>query len=239
MANSYTKACFTIDVSIDEADALAAVDDAVAALEDAKADETVDLAARYAQLCPAFRAAFPVEAEDPFASFRRIFADLNYPVLDFDIDEAEREIDGRVRFVFAGQEFGIEEAANIIFAVCKSALPFGFEYALDCDRLRIDEFGGGYVVIAADGISYHGSRRGLDRALSRARRGADPDADGADGYVLTIRNDDVGLLFWNTADGYGDLKDASVFSDADASANDTPISDDAPEWLALPPPLAL
>src|SRR3546814_19720698 len=78
--------------------------------------------------------------------------------------------DGSVRCKvwFYGDQVDVETAALLIQTVARSALPLGFEYALDCDRLRPGEFGGGYVVIREDGLEFGGSSRLLDRARARA-----------------------------------------------------------------------
>ena len=56
------------------------------------------------------------------------------------------------------------------------------------------------------------------------------------GYVLALRDGHDGLLFWNGTDGYVDLAHAAVFSEDEANNYDVPISDDQPEWVALPAP---
>src|SRR3546814_1803416 len=99
--------------------------------------------------------------------------------------------DGSVRCKvwFYGDQVDVETAALLIQATAKSALPFGFEYALDCDRLRPGEFGGGYVVIREDGLEFAGSYRLLDRAIARGHH------EGVDGYGLVTRDAEAGLLF--------------------------------------------
>lgn len=234
MSNCYVHASFAITVTAAEAEALADVTRAVEALDDAAGDPAIDLAGRYEALSPSFRAAFPAEAEDPFGAFVAVFSDPDYPILGFTIDALEAQADGRTDLVLSGDQFGVEEAANLLFAICKSALPFGFEYALTCDRLRPGEFGGGFVVVAPDGITYHGTRDGLDRAL--ARQAGDDDQH----FVLSARDPEHGLRFWNREAGFGALEDASPFGSAevDAASFDIPYGTTSPVWLALPRPLA-
>lgn len=98
--------------------------------------------------------------------------------------------------------------------------------------MRPGEFGGGYVVIRDDDIEFGGSARGLEAALARRTDEA------ANGLVIAMRNPEEGLLFWNSADGFGALETATVYSEAEAANTDLPIADDQPEWLALPVPLA-
>lgn len=234
MSNSYVHASFAITVTAAEAEALADVARAVEAIEDAAGDPAIDLAGRYDALSPAFRAAFPAEAENPFGSFIAVFSDPDYPVLGFAIEALERRPDCRTDIVLSGDQFGVEEAANLLFAICKSALPFGFEYALTCDRLRPGEFGGGFVVVTPDGISYHGTRNDLDRAL--ARQVGDDDRR----FVLSARDPQHGLRFWNREAGFGALEDATPFrsTEVDAACFDIPYGTASPVWMALPRPLA-
>ncbi|WP_232474349.1 hypothetical protein [Sphingomonas sp. MA1305] len=53
-----------------------------------------------------------------------------------------------------------------------------------------------------------------------------------------MRDRDHGLSFWNGGTGFGRLRDAAVFSEAEAARVNLPIADDEPEWLAMPAPLA-
>lgn len=62
--------------------------------------------------------------------------------------------------------------------------------------------------------------------------------DGAFGFVLATRDRAHGLSFWSNADGFGALRDATVFSEDKAGVFDVPIADDEPEWLAMPAPLS-
>lgn len=234
MSNCYVHASFAITVTAAEAEALADVTRAVEALDDAAGDPAIDLAGRYEALSPAFRTAFPAETENPFGSFIAVFSDPDYPGLGFTIEALEPKADSRTDVVLSGDQFGVEEAANLLFAVCKSALPFGFEYAMTCDRLRPGEFGGGFVVVASDGITYQGTRDGLDRALARSA------GDGDRHFVLSERDPEHGLRFWNRDAGFGALEDASPLTSAevDAACFDIPAGTTSHVWMALPRPPA-
>ncbi|PTD15894.1 hypothetical protein CV103_21430 [Sphingomonas fennica] len=231
MANHFTKASFTLAVTAAEAEVVRRVDDAIDALDDASL-EPEQRAARFAALGPAFAASFAPTDADPFSGFVGIFPDPDYPRLGFTLQVDSAGADDRVGVWIHGDQVDIEAAAGLIQAAAKSALPFGFEYALDCDRMRPCEFGGGFVVIRADDIEFGGSARGLEKALSRR-----PD-EAENGLVIATRDAEEGLLFWNSDTGFGALETATVFSDAEAANADLPIADDQPEWLALPPPLA-
>jgi hypothetical protein len=232
MSSSYTKAAFGIAVTSAEADLLRRVVGAIEMIDDAEMGLDV-LEAHYRDLGADFAALFPRTPESPFDGLLDLFPDENYPSLDFDIDFAEPDADGVVVVFFSGEQFGVETAAKLIQRCAPSALPFGFEWASDCDRLRAGEFGGGYVAVTADTIEYGHTSPMLDRAIARASD------EGADGYVLATSNAEYGLSFWNNEEGFGSLARATVFSEAEAAKFDIPIADDQPEWLAMPAPLRL
>lgn len=232
MSNSYTKAAFSLVVTAAEADLLRRV---VAAIEMiGGADIGIDtLEAHYATVGADFVALFPRTEFRPFDGLLDLFPDPNYPMLAFDIDFSEPDAAGQVIVFLSGEQFGIETAANLIQRGARSALPFGFEWASDCDRLRAGEFGGGYVVITETAIEYGSTGRMLDRALTRVHD------EGADGFVLAIRQAEHGLSFWNDAAGFDRLARARIFSEAEAGSFELPVANDEPEWLAMPGPLRL
>ncbi|RIA46411.1 hypothetical protein DFR49_0952 [Hephaestia caeni] len=53
-------------------------------------------------------------------------------------------------------------------------------------------------------------------------------------FVIATRAVEGGLLFWNDEDGFVDLDQATVFSEAEMRECSMPIADDPPRWLALP-----
>ena len=230
MANHFVKASFVLTVTEAEGEVLRKIEDATGILDDSGFEQD-ELAAAYAALGESFTSCFPSIEADPFGGFRAIFSDLDYPRLSFSLQVDPSDGSGRCKVWFYGDQVDVETAALLIQATAKSALPFGFEYALDCDRLRPGEFGGGYVVIREDGLEFAGSSRLLDRAIARGHH------EGVDGYVLVTRDAEAGLLFWNSHSGFGSLAGATVFSEAEAANFDPPIADDQPEWLALPAPL--
>lgn len=231
MANHFTKASYTFVVTPAEADILRLIDDAIEVLDDPSL-EADRRAARFSALGPAFAACFPPADADPFSGFLGIFSDPDYPRLGFTLQVDPTDSGDTVGVWIYCEQVDIEAAAALIQATARSALPFGFEYALDCDRMRPGEFGGGFVVIREDDIEFGGSRRGLEKALARRPGEAEH------GLVIATRDAEEGLLFWNSNGGFGSLETATVFSEADASNTDLPIANDQPEWLALPAPLA-
>ena len=237
MANTYTKAAFTLTVTIEEAAMLRAAEQAVDIL-DSNGDDA-DLALGYDSLGTRFHSLFPPKGASRFENFLALFDDWIFPYLDCRIDITEPDDAGNCRATFWGDQFGIEPVAGLIRIVCKSALPCGFAWISDCDRMRPGEFGGGCVLITEAGLTFHSTQNILDRAARSAA--ADPDTHGHEGrfgFVLASRDQDGHAVFWNNDDGFGALASATVFSEAEARAHDPVIASDEPEWLALPAPLA-
>jgi hypothetical protein len=230
MSNSYTKAAFGLAVTSAEADLLRRVIAVIQLIGDADVSIEV-LEAHYRDIGPDFAALFPRTELSPFDSLLDLFPDESYPILDFDVAFGEPDEAGQIVGFFSGEQFGVETAAKLIQRCARSALPFGFEFAFDADKLRAGELGGGYVAITEAAIEYGHTSQMLDRAIGRALD------EGADGFVLAIRDAEHGLSFWNNADGFGRLAAATVFSEAEAANFDMPIADDQPEWLAMPAPL--
>lgn len=229
MANSYTKAAFHLLVSAEEAAMLRLAERAVDILDTNGADE--DLALGYDSLGTAFRALFPPKGASMFESFLELFDDWSFPYLDCRVDLDEPDANGKVMAFFHGDQFGVEPVAKLIRIACPSVLPCGFAWSSDCDRLQAGEFGGGAVVITADGIDWHSTTGILNHALSRAE---DP-GEGHDGYVLAVRSPEDDIAYWNNTDGLGALSSATVFrGDEVAGVNPLPFEDAA--WLALPAP---
>lgn len=230
MSSSYTKAAFGLTVTRVEADMLRRVITAVDLI--AQIDVSIEmLEERYTELGADFAARFPRTELNPFDGLLELFADINYVEFGFDFDIGKPDADGQVAVFLSGEQFELETAANLLQRCAKSALPFGFEWSSDHDRLRTGESGGGYVVITETDIEFANTGRMLDRALARAGD------EGADGLVLAIRDPEHGLSFWNDTDVFGRLARARVFSEAEADAFNAPIPDYSLEWLAMPAPL--
>jgi hypothetical protein len=234
MSNSFTKAAFALLMSREDAALLREAEKAADLLDTNGND--AELATAYETLDERFRAIFPPKGESNFDTFLDLFEDRDFPYLDARIEIEDAESADHVRVTFSGDQFGVDQIANLIFRACKSALPCGFSWSYDCDRLRVGEFGGGCVVITAAGIQWHSTQAILEHAFKRIEAGP---LEGVDGFVLATRDKEHGLSFWNNADGFGSLATATVFSEADAAAFDKPLADDEPEWLAAPTPLNL
>lgn len=174
MANHFLEASFQIRVTVAEATLLEecfeTADIISSGFADIGHDELETATICYAARSDAFRAAFPERdgEEDPFADFLDLWSDPDFPSFDADLTIGKTDNDAaRIAFV-SGFQVDVEALATLIQTVCKSALPFGFEWAARCDRLRPGEFGGGYFVITDAEIT--GSSTGwlMQNALSAA-----------------------------------------------------------------------
>ena len=229
MSDHFVKASFTLTVTKAEAAVFRRIDRAIDILQGNELEPHEERSG-YEALGDDFARCFP-QMDTPFASFRSIFTDPDYPRLGFTIAVGPSDDSGNCSLWIHGDQVDVEVAATLIQAVAVSALPFGFEYALDCDRMRVGEFGGGYVAIHADDIEFGTSARGIERALGRYS------GDGANGLVLAIRNDDDGLLIWNNKTGFGSVGTATIFATAEAANFHPLIGINHAEWLCAPTPL--
>ena len=222
MANHYLKALFVFDVAPDEADLVAQAFEAADLL--ANQPDEAAIASAYADLGPAFAAALPGSADDPFASFRELFDDGDYPGFGCTLERIEGRGDQGPRLWFAGEQVAVDALPRLFARVAPSSLPFAFEYAFDCDRLGIGEFGGGVAIATAEGADWISSRELVEKAVEPK-----PTL-----LVLAVRDAERGLAFWNGDRRFGALADAAVFTEAEAAASDMPAADPRPEWMPLP-----
>lgn len=153
MANHYLQTVFTIPVTPDEAALLQecfAVSGQLANdLAEMPADHLDAMAACYSSRSEAFRLAFPQreDLENPFATFLDLWPDFAMP--EFGVDLAiNTDSDGKsLTARMSGQEAEVHALASLIQKVCRSALPFGFQWAQICDKDLPGVFGGGYYVV--------------------------------------------------------------------------------------------
>ncbi|TNE43767.1 MAG: hypothetical protein EP345_03815 [Sphingomonadales bacterium] len=169
MANNYLKLSFTISPAPQEVELLDECYDLSTELADLDEKEQ---GARYDSMSDAFKAAFPkkpretvsphnigrgeigpehaVEEEgDPFASFRDMFSDGDFPTFDVEHFGFTSSVDN---YLIAGSQADPYAIASVIQKCAPSVLPLAFEWAQTCDRLRPGEFGGGYYVVTSDDI---------------------------------------------------------------------------------------
>lgn len=229
MSNTYVKAAFAVTMSRADAAIIRDAETACEIIEDA--DENVDLAPAYECLSSPFKNAFPAREGNPFAGFFEIFDDPVYPTLDCEIEYGLPDAMGMCEVMFRGDQFGVEQVAQLLFTACKSALPCAFEFTYDCDRLRIGEFGGGAAIISDAGVTFHNTATMIQAAMGRASTASDEDDRGV---VLARRDPDHGLSFWNEHGDYGRLAIARVFTDAEAGTFASATGEDQTEWLSLP-----
>ncbi|MCP5400479.1 MAG: hypothetical protein H6921_14755 [Sphingomonas sp.] len=169
MANNYLKLSFTISPTPQEAELLDECHELSIELGDLDEETLKD---RYDSMSNAFKAAFPLmpsetafpdyagrgelppahateQEGDPFASFRDLFSDGDFPSFDCEYFGDHGEVGS---YLIAGTQADPYAIARLIQKCAPSVLPFGFEWSQDCNRLRPDEFGGGYYVVTPDEI---------------------------------------------------------------------------------------
>lgn len=230
MAITYIKASFALAVTSSEYALLEEACEVAAALS---GDDLTgaERATYFAGLSDAFRATFP-PTDDPFGGFLAMFEDPKFPSFDCEVWAEPTPVDraphDQQQIIVYGAQINVRAVAELIFRVARSALPTGFEYSLDCDILRPGCFGGGYVGITENGVTFADTNTLLHQALQRL------DEECESGFVLAIRDPEHGLLFWNTINGFGRLAAATVFSASDAAAFDKPIADNEAQWVSLP-----
>ena len=162
MANHYLTSSFILEMSTEDAEMVRLAQRASEALSDLTDEVT------YADLGPRFAALFPPKNGDDFGSFLDLFDDRDFPSFNCDISIDTSNAEGCCAVSFSGSNFGVEQVAKLIFAACKSALPCAFSWAITCDRLRPDEFGGGCAVITEAGIIIDSTSAMIGRALAGA-----------------------------------------------------------------------
>jgi len=117
--------------------------------------EELDAArAYYNERSAAFRAAFPIRADEnePFAAFFDLWDDPDFAQFDADLSIGTADDGPGAVASISGHQVDVRAVANLIQKTCPSALPFGFEWACYCDRLRPGEHGGGYFVVTSTDI---------------------------------------------------------------------------------------
>lgn len=159
MPNPFLKTAFAIPLTPDEAVLLEECFTVAAELSSDFAEIPTDgmqtVKAYYASRSEPFRITFPKkpEEEDPFAGFFALWSGDGF--LGFDADlSIRRDHEGKTQFAFiSGDDVDVHSIASLIQKVCKSALPFGFQWA---ESYEDDDYstalGGGYYVISNTGI---------------------------------------------------------------------------------------
>lgn len=110
-------------------------------------------------------AAEPEEFRAAFASCEDFTNLFDADWLNLGCEHVEIREDG---IWMAGDDCHPENMAVLIQAVCKSVLPFAFGYAYTSSKFRLDEFGGGYMLMTKDGISGSGTYEMMYEAVQNA-----------------------------------------------------------------------
>lgn len=219
MSNCYTHSCFVLTVTLAEADLLR---EAIALAEFLEWEPDAEaIAEHWRGLSEPFRTLFAPVNDDVLSGFLSIFPDADYPTLgtSFSLDEHD---DGTVRVFAEADQFEPEPVAELLRRAVTRSLPVAVTWSYDSDRHRPDAFGGGGFLIDAMGIHWIETGKVRDGAYFAPR------------LVIAMRDDEEGLLFWNSADGFGSLEAADIYTEEQASKTDLPIANEQPEWLELP-----
>lgn len=179
MADNYVETAFTISVTRDEAELLKecceVADEISFDFPTIQLDGNEAAKAYYAKRSEAFRTTFPEQGneEDPFAAFLELWSHPDYPSFDADMTISKSpDGDGQEAY-FCGVQVDTDALASLIQRVCKSALPFGFEWANYCSKPRSGEFGGGYLVITDTDIIGGSTHWLMQETLNSLRKGPD------------------------------------------------------------------
>ncbi len=145
MSNNYNSASFNVPMTAEESTLFRQCLDVISNESDDDAPAE-------------FRAAFA-----SYGDFLEIFDDADFPELGLDHCELPDE-DGDAWL--AGHDMAVDNVANLLWAVCKSALPFAFGYAYHCSKLRVDEFGGGAMFMTEEGVTGTSTHEMVRRAMA-------------------------------------------------------------------------
>ncbi|WIW89620.1 hypothetical protein K3M67_06590 [Sphingobium sp. V4] len=176
MPNPFLQTAFAIPLTPDEAVLLEECFTVAAELSSDFAEISTDgmqtLKSYYASRSEPFRITFPKkpEEDDPFAGFFDLWSGDGF--LGFDADlSIRRDPEGKPQFAFiSGDDVDVHSIASLIQKVCKSALPFGFQWAESYeDDDYSTAFGGGYYVISDADIFGGPTRSLMDDMLQTLR----------------------------------------------------------------------
>jgi len=159
MANNYLQFSFAISVSLETVNNAAELSLAIA-----ECREAIDWESE-AQPLPAF---------DPWVeAFVRA-----YRLESVEYEAGHMGSESGVSLWFYAEECGNPEAtADFIKRLMQldpSMKPFAFTYAYTCSKMRVEEFGGGGIVITADRIYYKDASTWCNEALTAITEGREP-----------------------------------------------------------------
>lgn len=196
MANNYLSSSFVLEMTAEDAEMVKLAQDASYYASDTPRD--ID----YKKLGPRFAAVFPHKDGEDFGSFLDLFDDPTFPTFDCDIKIEQPNDEGRCLVSFSGNQFGVDQVANLIFTACKSALPCAFSWAHTCDALRPDEFGGGCVIITDAGIDFHSTTGIMSRVLGTGAEPSETPKPVFDPALVTIEQKRFSVTQWEILVSY-------------------------------------
>lgn len=194
MANNYLSSSFILEMTAEDAEMVRLAQDASVILEFYAGDSPRDI--EYKKLGPRFAALFPPKDGDDFGSFLDLFDDPDFPSFDCSIVISEVDAEGHCKVSFSGNQFRVDQVANLIFTACKSALPCAFSWAHTCDALRPDEFGGGCVIITEAGIDFHSTTGIIGRVLGTGAGPSETPKPVFDPALVTIEQKRFSVTQW-------------------------------------------
>lgn len=194
MANNYLSSSFILEMTAEDAEMVRLAQDASVILEFYAGDSPRDI--EYKKLGPRFAALLPPKDGDDFGSFLDLFDDRDFPSFDCSIVISEVDAEGHCKVSFSGNQFGVDQVANLIFTACKSALPCAFSWAHTCDALRPDEFGGGCVIITEAGIDFHSTTGIIGRVLGTGAGPSETPKPVFDPALVTIEQKRFSVTQW-------------------------------------------
>jgi len=194
MANNYLSSSFILEMTAEDAEMVRLAQDASVILEFYAGDSPRDI--EYKKLGPRFAALFPPKDGDDFGSFLDLFDDPDFPSFDCSIVISEVDAEGHCKVSFSGNQFGVDQVANLIFTACKSALPCAFSWAHTCDALRPDEFGGGCAIITDAGIDFHSTTGIIGRVLGTGAGPSETPKPVFDPALVTIEQKRFSVTQW-------------------------------------------
>lgn len=179
MVNNFLQTAFAIPVTPVEAalleESFAAANELSSDFAELPIDGMQKVEAYYSSRSDAFKTTFPKnpEEEDPFAGFFDLWSDPGF--LGFYADLSIRgDPEGNAQFAFiSGDDVDVHSIASLIQKVCRSALPFGFQWAEGNEEDDgSGSFAGGYYVISDTGIFGGPTRWLMNEMLQTLRAGA-------------------------------------------------------------------
>ncbi|TAJ74154.1 MAG: hypothetical protein EPO45_17300 [Sphingobium sp.] len=179
MTNNFLQTAFAIPVTPEEAalleECFAVANELSSDFAELPIDGMQTVKSYYGARSDAFKTAFPKkpEEDDPFAGFFDLWSDPGF--LGFDADLSIRgDPEAKAQFAFiSGHDVDVPSIASLIQKVCKSALPFGFQWAEGHEEEDgFSSFAGGYYVISDTGIFGGPTRWLMNETLQTLRAGA-------------------------------------------------------------------